>query len=92
MNEGIHLYSISAIYAAYKAMIKIEEELGKKENINKLEKTAEKIKKYCKENLCNKEEKTLKRNEKDNVCDISTLGTIIPFEMYNENEKEIYGE
>ena len=89
MNEGIHLYSISAIYAAYKAMIKIEEELGKKENINKLEKTAEKIKKYCKENLCNKEEKTLKRNEKDNVCDISTLGTIIPFEMYNENEKEI---
>ena len=90
MNEGIHLYSMSAIYAAYIAMIEIEKIVEEKNNnIEELEKTAEKIKKYCKDYLCNKEEMTLKRNNKDNMCDISMLGTVIPFNMFNENEKEI---
>ena len=90
MNEGIHLYSMAAIYAAYKAMIEIENELGrKKNNTEELEKTAEKIKEYCKEYLCNKEEKTLKRSNKDNICDISTLGATIPFNMFDIKEKQV---
>ena len=90
MNEGIHLYSMAAIYSAYKAMIEIEKELERKNsNAEELEKTAEKIKEYCKEYLCNKEEKTLKRSTKDNICDISTLGATIPFNMFDIKEKQV---
>lgn len=90
MNEGIHLYSMSAIYAAYIAMAEIEKAIAEKNNnIEELEKKAEEIKEYCKKYLCNKEEKTLKRNNKDNICDISMLGTVIPFNMFKENEKEV---
>lgn len=90
MNEGIHLYSLGAIYAAYKAMIEIEKVLEIKENnISELEKLTQEIKEYCEEYLCNKEENTLKRNNKDNVCDISTLGTVIPFNMLNERDKTV---
>lgn len=103
MYEGIHLYSLSAIYAAYSAMQNIEKELENKETVKKLEKSKnedknkyselekykEKIKKYCLEKLCNKEEKTLKRNNKDNITDISILGIIEPFNMLNIEQKEI---
>ena len=37
MNEGIHLYSLSAVYAAFKAMMCIEKELNEKANIDYLE-------------------------------------------------------
>ena len=81
---------MAAIYSAYKAMIEIEKELGRKNsNAEELEKTAEKIKEYCKEYLCNKEEKTLKRSTKDNICDISTLGATIPFNMFDIKEKQV---
>lgn len=90
MHEGIHLYSMAAIYAAYKSMIEIEKIIKEKNNnVEELEKSAEKIKEYCREHLCNKEEKTLKRNNKDNICDISTLGSVVPFNMFETNEKEI---
>lgn len=89
MNEGIHLYSLSAIYAAYIAMIQIEKELNEKAKTDKLEEIASQIKLYCLENLCNKENKTLKRNNKDDITDISILGTVVPFNMLNINQKEI---
>lgn len=89
MHEGIHLYSLSAIYAAYIAMIKIEKELNEKAKTEELEKKANQIKYYCLENLCNKESKTLKRNNKDNITDISILGTVIPFNMLEVNQKEL---
>lgn len=89
MNEGVHLYSLSAIYAAYKAMIQIEKELKPKANIDNLEKNAQTIKEYCLNNFINKEDSTLKRSNKDNICDISLLGTVIPFDMLNKNQKEV---
>ena len=90
MHEGIHLYSMSAIYAAYIAMIEIERIIeDKNNNIEELEKSARKIKEYCREHLCNREERTLKRSNKDSICDISMLGVVTPFNMLEESEKEV---
>lgn len=90
MHEGIHLYSMSAIYAAYIAMIEIERIIeDKRNNIEELEKSARKIKEYCREYLCNKEERTLKRSNKDSICDISILGAVTPFNMFEEGKKEV---
>lgn len=89
MHEGIHLYSLSAIYAAYIAMIKIEKELDENADIGELEEVAHQIKYYCLENLCDKELKILKRNNKDDITDISVLGTVVPFKMLESNQKEV---
>ena len=90
MNEGIHLYSLSAIYAAFNVMQTIykilEQKLG---NIEKLEEYKTKIKKYCMENLYNKETKVLKRNTRDDVMDLSMLGAITPFRMLDVNQPEV---
>ena len=88
MHEGTHLYSLSAVYAAFKAMIKIEKELDKGSDIQELEENAEKVKDFCLRNFINSDN-TLKRNNKDNICDISLLGTVIPFNMLNEFQNEI---
>ncbi len=87
MNEGIHLYSLSAIYAAFKAMIQIKRELNIIEGIEKLESNAEKIKEYCINNFYDEDTKTLKRNNKDNITDISMLGAVVPFEMLNKDNE-----
>lgn len=89
MHEGIHLYSLSAIYAAFKAIIAIKQELGETKEIEKIEQKANEVKEYCKEHLCDKQSKALKRNNKDNKVDISLLGTTVPFSMLEENEKEV---
>ena len=80
---------MSAIYAAFKSMIEIEKTLELKTNIDKLEKYLEKIKEYCMKNFINDEDRTLKRSNKDNICDISILGTIVPFDMFNSDSREI---
>ena len=89
MNEGIHLYSLSAIYAAYKAMIEIKKELNIEEGIEELEDKAEKIKSYCMNNFYDENTKTLKRNNKDKITDISILGSVIPFNMLDANDSKI---
>ena len=89
MHEGIHLYSLSAIYSAFKTMTKIEKELDEKADTSKLENYAEKIKEYCLNNLINENDNTLKRNNKDNICDISVIGSVVPFEMLDKNQKEV---
>lgn len=87
MNEGIHLYSLSAIYSAFKAMAQIKRELNVNEGIEELEKIAEKIKEYCVRNFYDENTKTLKRNNKDNITDISMIGVVEPFEMLNTNNE-----
>ena len=89
MNEGIHLYSLSAIYAAYKAMIEIKKELDIDEGIEELEDKAKKIKSYCINNFYDENTKTLKRNNKDNITDISILGSVVPFNMLDANDSKI---
>ena len=107
MNEGIHLYSLSAIYAALNSMIQIEKIVNNKSNktetskdteknrtsnetkeIKELRKKIEEVQGYIKDNFIN-ENNTLKRNNNDNLCDISVLGTIYPFEILDINSKEI---
>lgn len=99
MNEGIHLYSLSAIYAAYKAMIDIYNELSscfennrlKQDDIiickAKYEEQMRDLKKYIMDNLYDKDKKVLIRNNKDRLTDISVMGAVIPFEVFKPNEK-----
>lgn len=101
MNEGIHLYSISAIYGAFSAIIKIYDELSdsfeknrlKQEDISKkkakYEEYKRKIKEYIMDKLYDKQKKVLLRNTKDNLTDISILGAVIPFEIFEPDEKVV---
>ena len=102
MNEGVHLYSLSSIYAAFNSMLKIydvfkpeyeEKNRLKLESINKITKKIEfykkEIEKYIDVNMYNQNTKILKRNTKDDLADISILGSVIPFKMYSPKEKRI---
>ena len=96
MNEGIHLYSLSAIYAAFSAMELIYKELQQDNkkfklptDFNELAEYRDIIKKYILDNLCDKKQNILVRNTKDNNGDISVMGTITPFNVFDPNEKLI---
>lgn len=96
MNEGIHLYSLSAIYAAFDAMRKIYAELQKSikkfkipKETEKLEEYKEIIKKYILENLYDEKQNILKRNTKDSNMDISIMGAVTPFRVFEPNDKII---
>lgn len=101
-QESVHLYSLSAIYAAFKSMIEIHTLLKpqyetnnrlKVEAMNKLEariiKYQEEIKKYILSNLYDEHTKTFKRNLKDDKSDISQLGIVEPFELFSPKEKKV---
>lgn len=96
MNEGIHLYSLSAIYAAFDAMGKIYAELQKSSKKFKIPKESEKleeykeiIKKYILENLYDEKQNILKRNTEDSNMDISIMGAVTPFRVFEPNDKII---
>ncbi len=96
MNEGIHLYSLSAIYSAFSAMEKIYKELkesNKKFKIpneaTELEKYKEIIKKYILDNLYDEKQNILKRNTKDDNMDISIMGAVTPFRVFDPNDEII---
>ena len=98
--EGYSLYSISAIYGAFSSMIKIYSEVKKDyekdskelEDIKKEEKILKnyisKIKDYSENTFFDEEKKSYVRNMQDKKIDISLLGTLIPFSMFEiDNEK-----
>lgn len=99
--EGVSLYSISAIFAAFSAMLKIydivkdmfENNRLKVEAINKqikkLEKLVIDVKEYCLKEFYDDEKKSYVRNTVDKKIDISLLGTVTPFEMFTPKEKNI---
>ena len=101
MNEGVHLYSLSAIYAAYRSMIAIYNELSETFENNRLkqddiiilkakyEEKMRDIKKYILENLVDKKKNVLLRNTKDELVDISVIGAIIPFGVFKPTEKVV---
>ena len=101
MCEGVHLYSMASIYAAFESMINIYEELKeefvknriKQENVNKekeaLRKELVKIKEYCLKNFYDETKKSFVRNLEDKKIDISILGAITPFEMLTPKEKKV---
>lgn len=101
MNEGVHLYSLSAIYGAFKAMMAIYNELSENFANNRLkqddiilakaryESLMRNIKKYIMDNLYDKKKKVLVRNTTDRLTDISIIGAVIPFEVFEPDEKVI---
>ena len=104
MCEGIHLYSLASIYAAFDSMLCIYKVLGKnvsefennrlkEEKIQKNEREIEKIqvgiKKYINENLYDDQKKSYVRNTDDKKMDISILGTIYPFNVFKPKETKV---
>lgn len=101
MHEGISLYSIASIFAAFNSMIKIYEELKeelaknrvKQEIVSKekenLRENNIKIKEYILKNFYDENKKSFIRNLEDKNMDISVLGLVIPFEIFTPKEKKI---
>lgn len=101
MNEGVHLFSISSIYGAFSSMIKIYEELYDSFDNNRLKQNdiilakvryedyKRSIKDYILKNLYDKQKQVLVRNTKDRKMDISVLGAVIPFEVFDIDDKII---
>lgn len=102
MHEGIHLYSLCAIVASFDAMKKIydalydEDEKNSRLKIEKRSKTIQKLNRYTaflqdfiRENLVNKKTKILKRNTNDEIMDISVMGAVYPFDVFDVSEKVV---
>ena len=101
MNEGVHLYSLCAIYAAYRSMISIYNELSgvfennrlKQDDIiilkAKYEEKMRDIKKYILTNLVDKKKNVFLRNTTDDLTDISVLGVVSPFRVFKPTEKVV---
>ena len=102
MNEGVHIYSLASIYAAFSSIMEMykvvkpeyeEKNRLKLESINKIEKKIDMYKKemekYINEKMYNENTKTIKRNTNDEITDISVLGTVVPFKMYGPKEKRV---
>ena len=99
-NEGIHTYSLAAIFASFDIMLKIYEKLKPelKDNRLKLEKIEKEsqilrnylveIKNYILDNLYDENKKSFIRNS-DGRIDISLLGLVTPFKMFSPKEKKI---
>mgnify|MGYP004530261141 FL=1 len=104
MCEGIHLYSLSCIYASFEAMLRIYKALGKNvsdfennrlkdEKVQKskleIEKLLVGIKKYINENMYDEERKSYVRNPEDRKMDISIIGAVTPFNVFTPKEKNV---
>ncbi len=104
MNEGIHLYSLASIYAAFECIMRIYKVLGDKasdfennrlkeekivKNERELEKLQTEIKKYMNENMYDEEKKSYVRNPEDKKMDISMIGAVTPFKVFKPKEKKI---
>ena len=101
MNEGIHLYSISSIISAFECMKKIYEVLDNEGEssrlkiekrdklISKLSKYSALLKSYIDDNLIEKNSFTFKRNTKDFNMDISVMGAVYPFGIFNVDDKVV---
>lgn len=104
MCEGIHLYSLSCIYAAFESILKIYKALGKNvsdfennrlkdEKIQKskleIENLLVEIKKYINENMYDEEKKSYVRNVEDKKMDISIVGAVTPFNVFTPKEKNV---
>ena len=104
MCEGIHLYSLTSIYAAFDAILGIYRALGKnvsefennrlkEEKIQRNEREIEKIqrgiKNYINENLYDEQKKSYVRNPEDKKMDISILGAVYPFNVFKPKESKM---
>ena len=100
-TEGIHLYSLAAIYNAFDSMIKIYNEVFdlfeknrlKQDEIlkckDKLEDYKRDTKIFILDNLVDKHRNVLLRNTTDRLVDVSVVASIFPFRVFNMNEKYV---
>ena len=104
MHEGIHLYSLSSIYAAFECIINMYKILDKnisefdnnrlkEEKVSKAEKELKylqtKIKSFINEKMYDKETNSYYRNTEDKLMDISILGAVEPFNVFKPKERKI---
>ena len=104
MCEGIHLYSLASIYAAFESILGIYRALGtnvsgfennrlKEVKIQKNEREIERIqvgiKKYINENMYDETKKSYVRNPEDKKIDISILGAVTPFNIFKPKETKV---
>ena len=97
--EGVTLYSMSAIFGAYNAMLKIYKEVKAEYANNRLrieamekrkkilEKREREIKEYVLKTFYDEDKKCFVRNLDDRRLDISILGSVTPFNMFSPKEK-----
>ena len=85
MNEGIHAYSLAVIYSSFDAMINIYDTLDKenKNDIKELKRLKEVVQEFILNNLVN-DQKCFKRSLEDDRMDMSLLGLMIPFKVFDE--------
>ncbi|MDE5831219.1 MAG: hypothetical protein K2H53_06465 [Clostridia bacterium] len=101
MHEGVSIYSIACIFAAYEAMLKVYEVLEEEFASNRLKHDTmiaeretlnqglEDLKNYVVNRLYDEEKKSFVRNENDKKIDISLLGLVTPFNMFSPKDKKI---
>lgn len=104
MCEGVHLYSLASIFAAFNSILQIYDVLGKnvsefennrlkQEKIEKSKKEIEKyqleIKKYINKYMYDEDKKSYVRNPEDKKMDVSIIGAVTPFEVFKPKEKKI---
>ena len=104
MCEGVHLYSLSAIYSAFDSMLEIYKILGKNvsdfennrlkdekiaKSKNETENLRTELKNYISEKMYDNEKKCYVRNPEDKKIDISILGAVVPFKVFTPKEKKI---
>lgn len=99
-NEGIHTYSLAAIFSSFDTMLKIYEKVktefeGNRLRLEKIEKEEAvlrkyliQIKDYILKNLYNNDKKSFVRNI-DGKMDISLLGLVTPFKLFSPKEKKV---
>lgn len=99
-NEGIHTYSLAAIFGAFQSILKMYDILFfeykdnrlKQEKIRKqiliLQDKTLQVKEYIIKNLYDTNKKCFVRN-KDGKMDISLLGLVTPFNLFTAKDKKI---
>ncbi len=87
-TEGVHTFSMGAIYAAFNGMAQIYNILGiKKEKAHEYEMYRDRVKQYILDNLVDKQRNILLRNTNDDLADVSALGVVHPFNVFDPNEE-----
>ena len=100
-HEGISLYSMSAIFGAYSAMIEINsivkdlftsnrlklEQIAKETEM--LNKRVRELKEFISKKFYNENMKTYTRNLEEERLDISILGAITTFKVFTPKEKKV---
>ncbi len=99
-NEGIHTYSLSAIFSSFEKMIEIYQKVksefeGNRLRLEKIEKEETilrkyliQIKDYILKNLYDNNKKSFIRSS-DGKMDISLIGLVTPFKLFSPKEKKM---